>query len=246
MPTRRYFVNAAPMLNLTAGVSDSDTSISVSDTSEYPSSFPFTVCLERSTANEEVCLVTSKTSTSFTVTRGWDGTAAISHLNGSSVEHTTAAVDFNEASDHLTDASTDVHSQYMLKSLITGKGALVTGTASSTPSSLTVGSNNNVLIADSSAASGIKWGQVVSGGIASGAVTFDKLDSSLQQDVIQSSSSAPTSTSNGQVYYNTSSNIFYGRRDGAWTPIPTGINKVTYSTSSPSGGANGDVWLKYI
>jgi hypothetical protein len=42
-------------------------------------------------------------------------------------------------------------------STITGKGALITGTAVSTPAALAVGADGFVLVADSSVASGIKW-----------------------------------------------------------------------------------------
>lgn len=63
--------------------------------------------------------------------------------------------------------------------------------------------------------------------------------------------------SNGSNYYSQqfasdffdSSNIFYRSTNGngatAWRKMATGIGAVTYSTSDPSGGVNGDVWLKY-
>ena len=63
--------------------------------------------------------------------------------------------------------------------------------------------------------------------------------------------------SNGSNYYSQqfasdffdSSNIFYRSTNGngatAWRKMATGIGAVTYSTSDPSGGVDGDVWLKY-
>lgn len=63
--------------------------------------------------------------------------------------------------------------------------------------------------------------------------------------------------SNGSNYYSQqfasdffdSSNIFHRSTNGngatAWRKMATGIGAVTYSTSDPSGGVDGDVWLKY-
>ena len=48
---------------------------------------------------------------------------------------------------------------------ITGKGALVTGTAASTPVALTVGANGLVLTADSACTSGLKWAAASGGSV---------------------------------------------------------------------------------
>lgn len=51
------------------------------------------------------------------------------------------------------------------KSLVTTKGDLIAATGASTPARLAVGTNDQVLIADSTAATGIKWGTPSSGGM---------------------------------------------------------------------------------
>ena len=61
------------------------------------------------------------------------------------------------------------------KSTLTGKGSIYAATAASTPANLSVGSNNYVLVADSSAATGLKWDQVKGSNIATGTITYDKL-----------------------------------------------------------------------
>lgn len=94
MPKRNYS-NTAPPLPLSAGISASATTLTVSSTTGYPTA-PFLIGLERGTANEEVVLCTASTATTFTVTRGYDGTTAKTHGVGTMVEHTVAAIDYRE------------------------------------------------------------------------------------------------------------------------------------------------------
>ena len=92
--------------------------------------------------------------------------------NGTSVVLGTGAV----TGDSLTvialgtfTVSTDIP-----KSTLTDKGSIVTATAASTPSNLSVGSNDQVLTADSSTATGLKWATPASGSmtsLASGSLT---------------------------------------------------------------------------
>lgn len=58
---------------------------------------------------------------------------------------------------------------------IDAKGDLLVGTADNTYDNLTVGSNDTVLIADSTAFRGVKWAQIPTAGIADGAVTSAKI-----------------------------------------------------------------------
>lgn len=95
MPKRNYS-NTAPPVALGATVNNAATTLTVSSTTGYPAA-PFLLGIERGTANEEVVLCTAKTGTTFTVTRGYDGTTAVSHTLGAMIEHTTAAIDYREA-----------------------------------------------------------------------------------------------------------------------------------------------------
>jgi hypothetical protein len=56
-------------------------------------------------------------------------------------------------------------------STITAKGALITGTAPSTPTALGVGTNGQILIADSACATGLKWGPNTSGTVSAATPT---------------------------------------------------------------------------
>jgi hypothetical protein len=101
MPVRNYSNIAAPA-QFTADVTAGATLWPVSSTVGYPDP-PFLLGAERGTSNAEVALATDKASDSFTVVRGYDGTAAITHDAGSSVEHCSAAIEFAEANSHNND-----------------------------------------------------------------------------------------------------------------------------------------------
>lgn len=251
---RRYYVNKSPLVTLSGAISNSATTISVTSTSGFPATTPFTICIERSTANEEICLVTavSASPAQFTVTRGWDGTTAVTHSSGVAVEHTTAAADYNEASSHVNDASTDVHAQYMLKSLLAAKGSLVSASGASTPSVLAVGTDDYLLMAASGQTTGLKWGQIVTASITNNAITFAKLDVSTQQLLVRNAATSAVrialSTADGNIAYQEDIDRWYGYQNGSWKTVPFGIGKVTYGTgSAPTTDVqDGDVYLQYV
>lgn len=243
--TTRNFVNGAPLLPLSVDVDDVAVTLQVSSTSGYPTA-PFTLALERGTANEEVVLCTAKGANTFTVTRGYDGTTAQAHLANTSIEHATAAIDYTEANTHV-NSSSDVHTQYLLKSLLAAKGTILAASGAATPSALAVGANDTVLLADSSATPGVKWGLIPTGALADNVITFVKLAEAVQKQTVQAltTGTLPASPATGQIVYTTDDARWTGRQSGAWTPLAHGVGKITVSTSAPSGGADGDMWLRY-
>lgn len=73
------------------------------------------MALERGTADEEVVLVGGTDATNLTnCTRGYDGTTAVAHTTGDEVEHVVAAIDLQEAGDHIANTGAGVHSQLLL------------------------------------------------------------------------------------------------------------------------------------
>jgi hypothetical protein len=69
----------------------------------YPTSFPFTLCLEPGTSNFELVSVTAGAGTAatpWTVTRAYDGTLAKSHVAGTPIAHTWSAGDLTTAALH--------------------------------------------------------------------------------------------------------------------------------------------------
>ena len=154
---RRYYSSTAVATTLSASANNSTTSITVTALSGFPVSTPWTAIIDPDTASEEVVEVTNVAGTTLTVTRGVDGTSATSHSAGAVFRHGVSGRDFDEANSHVNDTSTDVHSQYVLKSLVDAKGDLIAASADNTPARLAVGTNGQILVAASGETTGLAW-----------------------------------------------------------------------------------------
>ena len=153
---RRYYSSVAVATALAADVNNVDTSIQVSSLNGFPAQAPFTIIVDQDQATEEVMEVTNVASLVLTVARGIDGTSAVAHTTGAIVRHGVSARDFDEANSHVNNATTDVHSQYVLKSTATTAGDLLVRDAS-TVTRLPVGGSGQVLTVDESVPAKVKW-----------------------------------------------------------------------------------------
>ncbi len=160
---RRYYSSTAVATTLSASANNSTTSITVTALSGYPAQFPYTAIIDPDTASEEVVTVTAAASTTLTVTRGVDGTSAVSHNAGAVFRHGVSARDFDEANSHVNDTTTNPHNVTaaqvgaVANALVTAKADIITATAASTPARLAVGTNGYVLVAASGEATGLIW-----------------------------------------------------------------------------------------
>jgi hypothetical protein len=94
--TLRNYSNTAVQTTLTAGISAGALSLTVADATGYPA-VPFAIVLDAGSAtDEEVVFVTAKVGTTFTITRGADGTTAKAHASGATVIHAAIAGDFTD------------------------------------------------------------------------------------------------------------------------------------------------------
>lgn len=164
LPTRRSYAGAADGCTLTSAISAGDTSATLTGTvTNWPSTGTgsFYMVIDPGLAAEEKVLVSARSSGSITtMSRGQDGTTAAAHAVGAVAYPVGAAVDFDEANSAL--------------STMTTKGDLLVTTGSAY-ARLPVGTNTYALLADSTAANGVAWGQIAAGGIATGAVTSAKI-----------------------------------------------------------------------
>lgn len=105
----RYFSNNAPLMQLTAGVNSSVTTLPVGPSvAGLPTSTPYTLVIDEGLLTQELVEVTGISGTNLTVTRGIDGTTAIDHTIGAEVKHDSSARDFAEFQAHQA-ASSGVH-----------------------------------------------------------------------------------------------------------------------------------------
>jgi len=101
MPTQaRYYSSTAAKTTLAASISSSAVSLTLAAASNLPSEYPYTLILEKDTANEEVVEVTSLIGSAYQITRNIDSSGAKAHAFGANVEHGVSARDFTESRQH--------------------------------------------------------------------------------------------------------------------------------------------------
>lgn len=143
MATRRQYAGAAVQTTITSSLNASATSIDIASTTGWPSgATAYFVVISPGTTSEEKCLATRASST-LTLTRGQDGTTGQTHASGATIYPVFTATDADEANE--------------LASVMTTKGDIISR-SSSVPTRLAVGTNGQVLVADSTTTTGLKWG----------------------------------------------------------------------------------------
>lgn len=113
----------------------------------------FTVAIDPDTTNEEICFITGVSGNSFTIVRARAGSTAITHASGATVRHVLTSDDLN------------FFKTAIQPSTVTAKGDLIAATGSGVVSRLAVGTNTQVLTADSTQATGIKWSSAATGDV---------------------------------------------------------------------------------
>lgn len=106
--TVRFYSSTSQPTTLALNAPAAATSIVVVALVGYPTSFPYTLCLDFDTGLRELVEVTNAAGTTLTVTRGVDGTSAIDHSAGATVRHVSSARDYADSRAH-ENASMGVH-----------------------------------------------------------------------------------------------------------------------------------------
>lgn len=103
----RYYSSIAQDTTLTSAATAAATSLTVGAIVGYPTQFPFTITIDPDTSLEELCDVTAYSGSTFTVTRGVDGTSATSHAVGAKVKHVVSGRDFTEVQTFMNSGTLD-------------------------------------------------------------------------------------------------------------------------------------------
>ena len=109
--SRREYKGAATPTTLSASITNSATSLTITDATNWPTG-SFSLVIDPGLAGEEKILATSRTGTTVTLTtRGYDNTTASSHTSGAVIYPVPTAVDFDEANAHVnsTAGTTGIH-----------------------------------------------------------------------------------------------------------------------------------------
>ena len=104
----RYYSAVAQDTTVTSGITSSATTVTVAGVTGYPSTYPFVLALDYNTALEELVTVTGVAGLTLTITRGYNGTTAVTHNAGAVVRHVITAQDLTDAQNHYA-ATTSVH-----------------------------------------------------------------------------------------------------------------------------------------
>lgn len=144
--TRRSYSGSSATCTLTSSISSGDTSATLTGTvTNWPAtaSGPFYMVIDPGLSNEEKVLVATRSTGSLSsITRGVDGTTAASHTAGAVCYPVFTAVDADQAN--------------AVAATLTTKGDVL-ATDGSALNRLAVGTNYQVLGADSAATNGVAW-----------------------------------------------------------------------------------------
>jgi hypothetical protein len=96
----RYYSATAAKTTLSSAIDSSSSSLQLASATNLPAQYPFTLILEKDTANEEIVEVTGLVGSSYQITRNIDNSGAKSHGIGAIVEHGVSARDFADSRSH--------------------------------------------------------------------------------------------------------------------------------------------------
>lgn len=118
---RRYYSSIAAQTTLSSGIDGVTTTVPVTSVLGWPSSFPYTLLIDKDTVNEEIVTVTARSGTTLTVTRGADGTSAVAHSAGANVQHGVSARDFDEPNAFINGTGVVTNTMLAADAVTTGK-----------------------------------------------------------------------------------------------------------------------------
>jgi len=120
----------------------------------------FTVALDVDTQNEEIVFVTAVNGDTLTIVRARAGSSGITHSGGATVKHVLTSDDLTFYTTGVATANAAVPS-----ATVTAKADILVGLSSGVVDNLPVGTNGQVLTADSTQTLGLTWSAAATGDV---------------------------------------------------------------------------------
>jgi len=120
----------------------------------------FTVAIDVDTQNEEIVFVTEVNGDTLTIVRARAGSSGISHSGGATVKHVLTSDDLTFYTTGVATANAAVPS-----ATVTAKADILVGASSGVVDNLPVGTNGQVLTADSAQTLGLSWSAAATGDV---------------------------------------------------------------------------------
>ena len=178
---RRSYSGGAVPTTITGGIDATATSVTLAASTGWPTALegPFVIVLDKGTANEEKCEVSTRADAVLTISsRGYDGSSAGAHSAGASCEVMLSAIEVNEVNRHAFDTNQDDHTQYLNNTrhaAIAHGTALIADGAITQPKLAKPAVGTPEIIADAVTADKILDGNVLTSKLADEAVTEAKI-----------------------------------------------------------------------
>jgi hypothetical protein len=233
----RYYANA-PATTLSAGITNSAISLTVTSATGLPVSYPYTLIIDRGEVTEEIIEVTGGAGTNLTVTRAVDDTTAFAHDAGATVEHGISARDVREANTHVNSSSAvhglagdvvgDTDVQALSNKDLTDPSNTFPSTQVDTTSAQTL--TNKTISADSNTLSGLP------------ADSFVVTDASGNVDGAAAAKAIPT----GAVVGDSDTQTLTGKTLSADSNTISGVAASSFVLSDASGNVDGSAAQKAI
>lgn len=213
---RQDYLGTRAATTLNGSINNSVTSVTITSATGWPtvSNSGFYAVIDPDSADEEKVLVTARTGTGLTVTRGVDGTTGVAHASGATIRPCVSATDFDEAN-------------YMVSETVgnaVASGDLLVASAANNLTRLAKGSNSTILAVDSGGTLG--YTTVTNAMVnASAAIDVSKLEAITTAYAVgntSGSSAAPSAVSNASL-----TSAF-----GVWTTLTNPSDITITSTTS--------------
>lgn len=224
----RYYSSTAVTTTLSTSIGSADTSLQVASSSGFPGSYPFTLILEKDSANEEIVTVTALVGSAYTITRGVDGTAARAHSAGTTVEHGVSALDFTAFRAHEA-AAANVHD--------IGASASVVGTT--TAQTLTNKTLTSATLGGNLAAGGFKVTGLGDPTSAQDAVTKNWAETGMTSQ-LNTATTAATNASNSATAAASSASTASTQASNASTSASNASTSASNASTSASNAATSE------